>query len=365
VAQTRLSRPRPVRWWWAAPCAAIILLAAPMPPWAVEQFYARDLYPWVQVALTTLSNLAPFALLDALIVAAVAVSVFRLVRAARLAGAFGVWTALRDLVQRTLRAAGVLGVIFVVVWGANYRRLPLETTLTGGVAAQPTPAMLQAAISDANTLAVRVRPAMAADPDLSYAAAADLLRGPMGVALTQLNRTPLRQPGRPKTSFVLTPFFTWAGVNGMIDPLLLESIVHPDLLPFERPFVLAHEWAHLAGQADEAEASAVGWLACMNGDPRLVYSASLYLILEAGGALTGPARRGAFAGLDPGVRMDLAAIGRRMALQNPRVEQAASRVYDTYLRANRVEDGTASYSRALRLILSDPIHAVLTQAVVR
>ena len=46
----------------------------------------------------------------------------------------------------------------------------------------------------------------------------------------------------------MTPFFTWTGVDGMINPLALESIVHPDLLPFERPFVLAHEWAHLAGK---------------------------------------------------------------------------------------------------------------------
>ncbi len=66
---------------------------------------------------------------------------------------------------------------------------------------------------------------------------------------------------------MLTPFFTWAGVTGMMNPFGLETIVHPDLLPFERPFVLAHEWAHLAGHADEAEASAVGWLACMNGGP--------------------------------------------------------------------------------------------------
>ena len=92
-------------------------------------------------------------------------------------------------------------------------------------------------------------------------------------------------PGRPKFSLLLTPFFTWTGVDGMINPLALESIVHPDLLPFERPFVLAHEWAHLSGHADEAEASAVGWLACMNGPPPLAYSASLYLIMEARAAL--------------------------------------------------------------------------------
>ena len=44
----------------------------------------------------------------------------------------------------------------------------------------------------------------------------------------------------------------------MLNPFGLETIVLPDLLPYERPFVVAHEWAHLAGHADEAEASAIG-----------------------------------------------------------------------------------------------------------
>ena len=134
----------------------------------------------------------------------------------------------------------------------------------------------------------------------------------LNAALAELNRTPLRRPGRPKTSFILTPFFTWAGVNGMVNPLGLESIVHPDLLPIERSFVLAHEWAHLAGQADEAEASAVGWLACMKGSPQTAYSASLYLIMEGAAALPADSRRLVFAQLDPGVRRDYDAVVERV-----------------------------------------------------
>ena len=145
----------------------------------------------------------------------------------------------------------------------------------------------------------------------------------------------------------------------MINPLALESIVHRDLLPFERPFVLAHEWAHLAGHGDEAEASAVGWFACMNGAPALAYSASLYLIMEAGSQLRGDARSRAFAKLDPGVRADFEAIRQRLMRQQPRVRQASAKVYDQYLKANRVEDGTASYSRAVSVILSEPLRAAL------
>ena len=188
-----------------------------------------------------------------------------------------------------------------------------------------------------------------------------MLRGPMRQVLGDLGRSTMFTPGRPRSSVVLTPYFSRAGITGMLDPFALESIVHPDLVPAERAFVLAHEWAHLAGQADEAEASAIGWFACMRAGGAAAYSASLYLILEAAGDLPRQARDRAYANLDDGVRADLVAIGERIrAQQNPQVQRAAFRVYNEYLRANRVEDGTASYGRALSLILSPSIRGAVT-----
>ena len=140
-----------------------------------------------------------------------------------------------------------------------------------------------------------------------------------------------------------------------------KDLIDECLVPFERAYVLAHEWAHLAGHADEAEASAVGWFACMHGPPALAYSASLYLVLESAGAMPPDIQRQAYSKLDAGVRADLSAIGERMRRQKPEVQQAASEVYDRYLRANRVADGAASYSRALSLILASPIHDALNE----
>ena len=42
----------------------------------------------------------------------------------------------------------------------------------------------------------------------------------------------------------------------------------------------AHEWAHLAGYADESEASFVGWLTCVRADEAAQYSAWLFLYWE-------------------------------------------------------------------------------------
>jgi hypothetical protein len=350
---------RPVRGWLVALVLAILAFVVPLPAWAVEQFYSRDLYPRLQSLVTAGSNLVPVAVLDGLVALALVLTAVRVVRLTSAARKRGVLSAAREGLTRLIRAVAAVALVFMFVWGCNYRRQPLESAL-GGVDAHPDETTVVAAVSDAGRLATRLRPAAMAAMPPTLDRAADLLRDPMNKALARLNREPLARPGRPKISHVLSPFFTWAGVDGMINPLALESIVHKDLLPFERPYVLAHEWAHLSGHGDEAEASAVGWFACMHGSPPLAYSASLYLVMEGAAALRGPSRARALSTLDAGVRGDLEAIRQRLLRQQPQVRQATSKVYDRYLKANRVEDGTASYGRALTVILSPALRGVLT-----
>ena len=120
---------------------------------------------------------------------------------------------------------------------------------------------------------------------------------------------------------------------------------HADLLDVERPFVIAHEWAHLAGYADESEANFVAWLTCRRGDERARYSAALALIGYAG------PRAALKDALDPGPRIDIFAIGYRYARTNQTLRFAARQGYDKYLKANRVERGVESYDAVVQLIL--------------
>jgi uncharacterized protein DUF3810 len=346
--------------WVVLPVLALILMFAPVPDWLINDFYAVSLYPRLQQVATSATNFLSFALLDVLIVAVGLMVMFSALRLLRTASNRGLMEALWDGTRRLLRGGAMVIILFLVGWGYNYRRMPLERTFPGGQAAAPTPEALQATVIEANVLGGKLRHAIGSEMDQSYDEVAAALSGPMEVALKQLQQPMLATPGRPKHSIMLTPFFTWAGVTGMINPIGLESIVHPELLPFERPFVLAHEWAHLAGQADEAQASAVGWLACMRGTPTLAYSASLYLIMEAASAMPSDARQVVMKQLDAGVKSDIDAILVRLQRGKPSVQRTASRVYDEYLRANRVADGTASYGRALSLILSPPLREALS-----
>jgi hypothetical protein len=322
------------------------MFALPLPEWLIERAYSRGFYPVWQRLITPISNVAPFALFDALLVLVVLGCLWRLMRVVsqlRQRPAAALW----DGTRRLLRAASAIGIVFLVMWGFNYRRLPLDRTVPP---ARPSVADLRGLIADASTRGAALR---ATSPsDVSFDDLAARLHPALDDALASVGRPALSVAGRPKRSILMTPFFTAAGVDGMVDPFFLETIVHPDLLPFERPFVVAHEWAHLAGSADEAEASAIGWLACVHGDPALAYSGTFYLIMEAAAALPRRDWLEIRKNLDPGILADLGAVARRQQRQRREVQQAAFRAYDSYLRANRVDDGVASYSRALSLIVT-------------
>src|SRR5206468_10189256 len=128
-----------------------------------------------------------------------------------------------------------------------------------------------------------------------------------------------------------------AAVSGMTDPFFLETLVASDVLAFERPFVTAHEWSHLAGIADEGEANFVSWLACIRGSAADRYSGWLFLYQELLSSLDRPAQTAVAARLGPGPRADLHASRERLLRNvNPRVASAGWRLYDSYLKANRV-----------------------------
>jgi hypothetical protein len=359
MAQSYSLNPEPVRLWIVSFVVAIIVFFAPVPAWIIEDFYSRDMYPWLQGIVTTVTNPLPLAVLDFILIVVTFAVLFRIRRLFRVLRQRGVMDALWEAARRLVRAACIIAVLFYWAWGFNYRRLPLETVIPGGQAPQVTSDMLMSGFADANALAAQLRRMTVNDPGSLHTIRLELIE-PMNLALTSLGRLPLQTPSQPKSSLVLTPFFRSSGVTGMINPFGLETILFPDLLPFERPFVLAHEWAHLSGHGDEAEASAVGWLACMKGDPVLAYSASLWLVMETTRAMPPDLRENAMSRLDPGVRADIDAIVNRMQAQNPAVQRTTTRVYDEYLKANRVEDGTASYGRALTLILSPPFRDALS-----
>lgn len=308
---------------------------APIPSWLVERWYSAGVYPRLQRVLTSASNLAPFALFDVVWVVAVAVLGAAAYRRIRTDG----WrTGGFRLAMLAVRAAAVGYLAFLALWGLNYRRMPLIEKL----AFEPE-RITHAAASRLGDINAETMNRLYAEAHGSAGSMASLAAA-FQSAVRSLGAARPIVPGRPKAT-LLGGYFHQTAVAGMTDPFLLETLIAPDLLDVERPFVIAHEWAHLAGYADESEANFVAWLTCRRGDPAAQYSAALALIGYAS------PRRPLNVALDLGPRVDVFTIGYRYSQTNKTLRFAARQGYDKFLKANRVERGVESYDAVVQLIL--------------
>jgi hypothetical protein len=338
------------RWQLAVIVLAVVFAVVPIPRAWIEVAFSTRFYPIVQHILTPATNLIPVALLDLLIVAAVVSIVGVAVRAVRAARQARRLAVVVDAVAALAAGAALVYLTFLALWGLNYRRVRMSERLEVQRGAPSPAAVLSLGLDSVRHMnelyaaahASGFHPAEWRDAQLRVAFAA-----------TQrlLSDAWPAEPGRLKWT-MLGPYFRWTSVDGMVDPFALEVLANPDLLPWERPFVAAHEWSHLAGYADESEANFVGWLTCLRADTASQYSGWLYLYWQISGEV-GAAERARMAGmLAAGPRRDLDAIVQRLRRgQLPLLRNASWRVYDQYLRANRVEEGIRSYGEVVTLIL--------------
>jgi Protein of unknown function (DUF3810) len=328
--------------WTAIIVAAIGAALLPIPQILVERVYSSGVYPHWQRVMTTASNLVPFAAFDLLCLAAVVVVALHFIRGMALRG----WRkgALRTIAA-VLRWAALTYLIFLATWGLNYRRVGLVQKVAFDAARVNSRAagdLGDRAASGLNALYAAAHSTPVSIDELSRAF--HDAQSALGARLPIV-------PGQPKTT-LLGGYFHQAAIAGMTDPFFLETLLAPDLLEVERPFVTAHEWAHLAGYADEAEANYLAWLTCMRSSPTAHYSAWLAII-----GYVQPASRPLKEALAIGPRIDLFALRYRYTHTSAMVRFAARESYDKYLKANRVQAGVESYDLMLQLILGTPTDA--------
>ena len=322
--------------------AAIAAAFVPVPPAAVERWYSRGVYPLLQNLLTPASSAVPFALLDVALATAVIVW---LVFVARRWRQQGMAAAARAAAVSLVTIASVSYLVFLAFWGLNYRRESLETKL----AYEPSRVTRDATFRFGEAAVDRVN---ALEPARRHArtAARDALEQAFTRVQQQLGATRIASAAPPKRSM-----FSWylrmAGIDGLMNPFFLEIVLNPDVLPVERPFALAHEWAHLAGYANESEANFIAWLACARADADAQYSGWLEAYRYTVASLPRDDRRTLQERLAPGVLADLRAINERLGRADPKVSGLARNVYDSYLRAQGVDEGIASYGAMLRLLV--------------
>jgi hypothetical protein len=320
-------------------------------PGATERLYARGIYPYVVQLFGALnrSQISIAEIAAGIGAAAILAATGRLLLARR-------W---RALARASWAGAGIVLWAFLLLWGFNYGRPPLEARMNldaGG--ASPADLLDAGKRAAARTTTLFEELGAEVSPTRLPVDFAEL------DALVDQGYRRLSLPGdtidgntTPAKALRSSLLFAYLGISGIFVPFTGEPSVNALQPDVALPFVLAHEKAHQRGVTHEGEANFAAFLVCSRAtDPYLRYSAYLFatsfLLREASLHLPREDVLEAWELLGPGPRADLRAVQEFWQRYEGLASEAASHVNDGYLRALRVPEGVASYDTVARMLLA-------------
>ena len=333
--------------WLVLPVTAVAVFGFTQLAWrfpgVTEKLYSRGIYPVIAAAMSNISRVAPFSLDDIfyalLIIAFVLLIALLIIRKIRFATAGKI----------ILNVLASVYILFYFLWGFNYFRNDIYNRLA-----------LKHRNPDTKEFVVQFRKLVDStnkswctfdswEPEkvdarieASYKKLAPALK--------------IKYPGgkRRAKPVTMSHFFAQAGISGYYGPFFNEVHVNTYILPVEYPFILAHEKAHQLGITNEAEANFYAWLVCTNSKSKqLQYSANLHVLqyfLYQGYKLD--EYDAIIAKLDKRVKKDLQKIRENwMSLRNEKIDEAASKVNDFYLKTNKIKEGVKEYSGVVKFVM--------------
>ncbi|HKL32527.1 MAG TPA: DUF3810 domain-containing protein, partial [Tangfeifania sp.] len=312
------------------------------PQWT-DAVYSRQIYPVFASILSAISAVLPFSLDDLfyilLIVCAFLLTgllIFKKI-------------SLKKTGKTVLNIVAITYILFYLFWGFNYFRMDLNNRLELATQQPDTEDFLN------------VFEKLVEQTNLSHTAFKNFSKSEIDslVEKSYQELSPVLQIGypagkRPAKNITFSRFFAQAGISGYYGPFFNEIHLNKNLLPVEYPFVLAHEKAHQFGITGESEANFYAWLVCTQSESeKLKYSANLmilrYFIFQGFRLEKFPE---IIKKLDEPVKNDMQKIREHWAnLRNEKIDRAATKMNDAYLKTNKIEEGVKDYRGVVKHVM--------------
>lgn len=338
---------------------------ASLVPDVVETVYSRGFYIYLSRLIAVPSKLFPTVVLGEILFVV-------------LIAYFTVWTiwyfsrSFRRMARIThviklfflhaLWACSVFFPLFLLVWGLNYQRMPLSETL--GLDRRPAARSGELEsiglylINGVNTNYDRAR----AGQDWSGASQINMPWGRLNQVIenafqteTMLGVASQGGYGEPKP-LRLSQLATMMGVSGFYISYTAEVGVNTQVPPVDLPMTIAHHKAHQRGFAREDEANFIAFLICAkSADPYVRYSGFMHALRVIEPLSKGDLAKyqDLYSRISPGPKMDITTRNEFWGTaQNVYLGNFSRRIFDMYLRANRVENGVRNYDEDVYLMTS-------------
>lgn len=311
-----------------------------------SEWYMVKAYPAVATILSFTSGLFPFSVYDIFIVIAVLyllkLILFVIIRQA----------SFKDFLFSLVRFVTILIAWFYLGWGISYFRKDYysrsniqETTFNADNLRDFTSDFIMYANNSYIEFEVIEKEEVRKELERTY----NYIHEPL--ALNYPNGK------RRLKKMVFESLFTKMGISGYFGPFFNEIHVNNYSLNVTYPFTLAHEMAHQFGIAKESEANLYAFIVCINSkDERIRYSAFIstisYLLNDVRNLLPDEYEE-VISSINPGIIRDLQRNREHwLSARNNTLSNVQNKVYDAYLKSNKVSTGRENYSEVVGLLIS-------------
>ncbi len=309
------------------------------------EWYATTLYPTISYVLSLVASVVPFSLEEIIVVGGV---LFLAI--------FPFWKSkgFKTRLVRFAESAAWIYVWFYLGWACNYYRADFYTRM------DITPSKFEKAAFVAflnnYTDSLNYYSSLVTNtdslPDYEEEIKSIYRTLPSSAGLC----TP-RSFQHPKT-VLINRLYSSVGVLGYMGPFMAESQLNHQLLPLQHPFVYAHELSHLLGISNEAEANYWAYRTCrLSSSPFLRYTAYYNLLpninRNAYSLLSQDEYNHWHSTINPLTISQLTTQRHHwLSLRSPLLDQLQSRLYNWFLKSNRISSGTKNYDQVVNMIMS-------------
>ena len=338
---------RIVRWVLLSIALAFIICCRYMP--ALAEGYARTVYPVLSSVLSACSSLFPFPLMEVFVTSLILILILYPIYLRKKGTGF------RKIILREGEILVGIYVWFYLAWGLNYYRHNIYTRLQTPPIAYEEQQFQDFLKEYTNGLNGCYQPTTEInDEELKQNVHAFYANLPSTYGLAQP-----RSWQEPK-DFIFTPIYSKVGVLGSMGPFFSEAQLNADLLDVQYPFTYAHEFSHLLGVSNEAEANYWAYRACTESpSPTMQYCGYFgllpYVISNASHLLQEETFKEWVQTIRPEVidqyRQKNAYWQERYS---PLIGNIQDFAYNLFLKGNKISSGKKNYAEVIGLLLSLP-----------
>lgn len=255
------------------------------------------------------------------------------------------------LISRTLVLVGAIALVYTLNCGINYYRRPFSSYLDLEIKKSSTEELYELCdlLTEQVNRSAKVREE-AGEPVSSMKSGVTAMEK-LGEEYPQLGGF-YPKPKAVACSRILSV----QQLCGIYSPFTIEANYNREMTEYNIPHTICHELSHLKGFMREDEANFIGFIACIgSGIPDWEYSGYLTGWVYAGNALyqaDQDAYWELYDRLEEPVRQELNDNNVFWDRFDTKVAEAASKINDSYLKANSQADGVKSYGRMVDLMLS-------------